>query len=371
MANPPVSIIIGFHSGTHILRGCIQSLLSTAQNDDEIILVINSPDPRSHSIDFLTKQIQCIHIHKAIGHAAAINLGAKKAKHEWLILADFDLIFLPGWRNNLWKCIAQTNANVAIPLIINPLRNSVSEFGIAYTHFNGAHPFRDLPINHPLVTKRHEPQAACSCGMMIKRVDFEMLGGLDESLGTMYTDVDLSLRLRRLGGKIVGEPLAQVYHFGGWTAVRDRPYKDLTIKADHKGAFSWRNADILKEDLDKYYMQSASFFENKMYKKYIGCMMMNVANPKWYLQRAIDLGIEFYEIHEASSGRRDAEIESLFDLLGYHIMIQRSPIVYFIDRFVSLKNNAYWWSERQNNEDIVIDRNANILAVHDALQYLA
>lgn len=48
---------------------------------------------------------------------------------------------------------------------------------------------------------------------MIKRADFEQVGGLTESLTIGYNDVDLCLKLRELGKRNVWTPYAELIHY--------------------------------------------------------------------------------------------------------------------------------------------------------------
>jgi Glycosyltransferase like family 2 len=48
--------------------------------------------------------------------------------------------------------------------------------------------------------------------MVIRRDVFEALGGFDEQFGVAYNDVDLCIRLRRAGWRIIWTPVAELYH---------------------------------------------------------------------------------------------------------------------------------------------------------------
>jgi len=54
--------------------------------------------------------------------------------------------------------------------------------------------------------------AAC---MLVKRADFVAVGGFDEELAVAYNDVDLCLRLRQAGRRIVWTPAASLRHKEG------------------------------------------------------------------------------------------------------------------------------------------------------------
>jgi len=362
-----ISVVLGYFGGGRLLRGCLDSLLATTGEDVEIIVVVNSPGPPDIDAAGWPQRVHFLWFDAAIGNARALNEGVASTDARWIVLADHDLIFTPGWLDALRSALRDTGADVAASMLLDPLSGAVSEFGIGYTAFNGAHPYKDRSPDHPIVNRRHFPQAACSGGMLLRRDTFRGLGGFDETLATMYGDVDFCLRLKRAGARLVAEPASRIYHHGGWGIARDRSYKNELLKGDHKGAFVWRNRDVLEVDLDLYFTRSFNEDAALGNDRHVACMAMNVANSKWYIDRFEGNGGALYEIHGGASGRRDAERENLIELFGYEVMVLRLPIVYFLDRFVAARGNAYWWSHRDPANDLVIDRNANVVTAAAAL----
>ena len=364
-----IAIVVGSHGDDHILKGCLESLIQTIQPEDEIILVVNSDAPSIHKLSEFPPQVQCLHFYQAIGNAKAMNVGVATSSAPWIVMADFDLIFLDGWRDALLSACREEDVSIACSMLLDPQTNYASEFGIAYTHFNGAHPHQDLPIDHPILQKRRHPIACCGGGTIVTREAYNCVHGYNEQLGTMYADVDFFLRLRKEGYRIVAEPRSRMYHFGGWTSLRERNYKNHLIKGDHKGAFSWQNADVLVVDLGDYFETSIDHLKRTglEFGQYVFCNALNVANPDWYEEQLKRHGVRAYETRRQPSNHRDAARESLYDLFGYDTMKLTSPLAYFVDRHISIMDNFYWWKNRDAANDIVIDRNANVLKVSDVL----
>jgi hypothetical protein len=48
--------------------------------------------------------------------------------------------------------------------------------------------------------------------MAIRREVFEAVGGFDERLAIAFNDVDLCMRIKQAGGRIVWTPSAELYH---------------------------------------------------------------------------------------------------------------------------------------------------------------
>lgn len=53
--------------------------------------------------------------------------------------------------------------------------------------------------------------------MMVRRSVFEQAGGFDEAFGVAYNDIDLCLRIGKLGKQIIYTPYAQLYHYESQT----------------------------------------------------------------------------------------------------------------------------------------------------------
>jgi GT2 family glycosyltransferase len=96
--------------------------------------------------------------------------------------------------------------------------------------------FADVVRNCSAVT------GAC---MMVSRRVFDEVGGFDEQLKVAYNDVDLCLRIRKLGYTVVYTPMALLYHHESASRGRHNPPGDEAL-------FLRRWGDLIK-DGDPYY----------------------------------------------------------------------------------------------------------------------
>lgn len=360
------SIIILYHSNKQYLDWALDSIFKTTNlNDVEIILVVNNSNLLEYSVEIKQSSVKVIRINENLGHAKAANIGAQEANGEYLIFSDHDLVFQGKWLENLYSFYSSDKDIGAVSCkVLNPHTNRVLDFGIAFTDFNSPHPFQDLPLSHQLVSDNSIFQAVCTGGYLIQKDTFNLLNGFDEQLGTMYTDIDLCLRLKDLNLKCGASANSLLYHYGGEFSVINRSYKDKSIKADIKGYFMRKNANRIDIDMNFYYNKSKNFFKTnyKIFNEYLSCNMMNVANPKWYEEEVSDI-FNIVDSLIKLSNARDSYIVPLFETLGFDIMKQNIPIIYFVDRFVALEKNDLWWENRAFKGDIVVDRNGNILPV--------
>ena len=84
--------------------------------------------------------------------------------------------------------------------------------GVAGHIYNGLH--KDEPGEFGKLQLIQECEAVTAACLLIKKKDFNKVGGFDEkNLKVAFNDVDLCLKIRSIGKKIVYCPDAQLYHF--------------------------------------------------------------------------------------------------------------------------------------------------------------
>lgn len=74
-------------------------------------------------------------------------------------------------------------------------------------------------IDNDFYNKSTQIDAFCGASVIIKKDCYEKAGGFDQSFFLYYEDVDLSLRLRSKGWKIVYEPKSIVYHIHAGSSI--------------------------------------------------------------------------------------------------------------------------------------------------------
>lgn len=363
------SVVVTFHSGLSFLRLCLESLLRTTGSETEIVVVMNNADERQIDVRLEYERVRTVRVKTNMGYAAAANAGVQAAGGKYVIFSDHDLIFEDGWLpavRSLHRHSPQVGA--ASIRVVNPHTLRVLDFGIGFTPLNSPHPHMDQRLDSPLVNRSRRVQAMCCGGLTIERTLFERLGGFDESLGNFYTDIDLCLRLKEQGYECWCAADANCFHFGGDFSLIDRPYKMSAIKADVKGLFRAKNASRLEVDMDRYYRESWQQLVadglDTIDNTYVACCLMNVGDPHWYVD-AIRNHVRIGDTAVLPTGRRDAGMEALYETLGYDFLKLRTPIAYFVDRFISLRDNRLWWRQRADTRDLIVDRNGNIVRAAD------
>ena len=76
------------------------------------------------------------------------------------------------------------------------------------------------------------------------------------------------------------------------------------------------------------------------------------------------LVIDYLDIIERPNSQRDAKEIVLYNEASFEFIDLVSPIIYFVDTFVSLFNNKLWFQMRNIKYDIVVDRHGNFMPLY-------
>lgn len=88
-------------------------------------------------------------------------------------------------------------------------------------------------IDNPYYDKPQELHSFSGASVAIRKDLYEKLGGFDEKFFMYYEDVDLSLRLRRLGWKIYYEPTSVVYHIHSGSSQEWSTFFNYHVEKNH------------------------------------------------------------------------------------------------------------------------------------------
>ncbi len=98
--------------------------------------------------------------------------------------------------------------------------------------------------------------------------------------------------------------------------------------------------------------------------KYLLLDLSTVADNSLYYD-IIKRYFTIYDVYELKFNKRDVDHISLIDFVGVNILMTDVPIIYYVDRYISLGRNSLWVTLRNCDSDIIIDRNSNIVAFND------
>lgn len=234
-----LSIIIVNYRSWNRLDACLKSISAQAMDNIEVIVVDNhSDDGKAQSFISMHPKVRFILQDTNAGFAQACNKGAKEANGSWLLFLNPDTILQP---DNLNKLLEKTAANPEWKLIgirqLNDKGKDTHPHGLFLKWWNVWGPVRSLErlIKGSKFSKQYlstapvtYPDWISGSFVLIRKNDFESLGGWDERFWMYCEDMDLSKRAANKGWLRVMYNETQCVHSHGGSSRIDPETKAIT-----------------------------------------------------------------------------------------------------------------------------------------------
>jgi GT2 family glycosyltransferase/tetratricopeptide (TPR) repeat protein len=239
---PRVSIIIPVFNQLALTQQCLSSLASTTNGlNSEVIVIDNgSTDGTPELFQTLGQAgtIRVVRNPRNEGFARACNQGAQVARGEHLLFLNNDTVATPSWMEAMLEAASRPNVGIVGARLLYA-DGRIQHAGIRFINGVPDHVHRHAPADAPEVSQFTELDMVTGACLLISRALFLDLGGFDEIYRNGVEDIDLCLRVRACGRKVVYEPKAVVYHLEGQSAGRfDHVQSNLeTFFRRWKGAF--------------------------------------------------------------------------------------------------------------------------------------
>ena len=266
-----ISVIIPNKDHTEDLDKAIRSMIErgTWRNLEFIIAENNSEEEETfryyEEIQREYPQVKVVRYEGGFNYSRINNFAEKYAKGKYILMMnnDVELIEKDSMREMVGylqredvgavgcrllyedDTIQHAGVVVGIGTAEHILKNTLSGDG---TYYNRAMTAQDY-------------SAVTAAVMMMKREDYETLGGFDESFAVAFNDIDLCLRIRESGKLIVYDPYACFHHYESRSrGAEDTPEKKNRF-FNEISRFVRRWYPVLKEG-DPYYNPNLSITRN-------------------------------------------------------------------------------------------------------------
>ncbi len=220
---PDLSIVTVAYNGAALLHTTLRSVLEYTQDITcELIVVDNaSPDRDIEQLAQAFPTVRLVFLDHNHGYAAANNVGLRTSAGRYVALLNPDTVLgndlftlLVGWLDD------HANVGAVGPQLMQPNGEPQPySYGAApapwymlrrvWGHMRGGYLHRwhgDVPQDVDWV--------AGTC-LVARRAALQQIGGLDERFFLYWEDVDLGMRLRQAGWRVVFLPTARITHVGG------------------------------------------------------------------------------------------------------------------------------------------------------------
>lgn len=217
-----VSIVVPVYNAFDYLRRCIASIYAVRTTTPfEVIVVNNGSDAEVGA--WLTAQqrerpnLLVLQFEEPLGFARAVNEGMRRARCELLVLLNSDTEVSDGWLDQLAAALTDDPGLGIVSPVTNRCGHEVQ--ADAESRALEAH---DIARYAEQIRDRRElveePQRLAFFCVMLRRVLWEQLGGLDEVYRTgNFEDDDFCLRTRLAGYRLAVLRSVFVFHNQGRT----------------------------------------------------------------------------------------------------------------------------------------------------------
>lgn len=362
-----ISAIVTFYNGVSSLKMCLDILQTSLSKEKEYEIIVVNDNP-SMDINFLTKEypILLLNLQYNMGYAGACNTAVKKAKYDTLLFMDCDIYPSGNWLDSMKKTYQDINEKGCVSATIYET-NSGNLFGygmgvyevdiLLFLRHGKPSEFSEKDKNVPIVSS--------GCMMMNKDI-YVALGGQDELCMNIHCDVDLAFRVLKAGytNRMCAD--AKVFHRGQISG----PIRTVPFRQDVKAYLfkKWGN-ELYQLCNTEHYLQELWLSGNSKNIRNTDVILINFSSSLYYKQyinrfsEFFDFKIlQFYDIKNITG----ASQIYLQEVVPWDICRLNIPILYFADDYRLLHNNYFWFANR-NCEDIILDKNGNLIYSSDSL----
>lgn len=228
-----VSIIIPTKNGYKDVQRCVSSIIekTTYQNYELIMADNGSTDPKMHELYAEFEQqlpgrffVESIDI--PFNFSTINNRAAKKAHGEYLLFLNNDTeVITENWLTLMVSFAQQERIGCVGAKLLYP-NNTVQHAGVILGlggvagHGHYGYPHGDLGYFGRLAINVNYSAVTAAC-LLMKKADFDAVGGFEEAFTVAFNDVDLCLKVQALGRDNVWLHEAELYHFESQTRGYD------------------------------------------------------------------------------------------------------------------------------------------------------
>ena len=267
-AKPMISIIIPNKDHIDDLEKCINSIerKSHYENYEYIIIENNSEEEKTfeyyQKVEAENSKVHVVYWKDEFNYSAINNFGVKYAKGDYLLFLnnDTEIINDNCLEELVGYCMHEGVGAVGARLYYSD--NTIQHAGVI-VGFGGiaGHAFLGLDRSANGYFSRiicaQDLSAVTAACMMVKKEVFEEIGGFDTDLKVAFNDVDLCMKIRTAGYRIVYNPYAELYHYESKSrGLEDTPEKVERFNGEI-ATFAQKWPEILKHG-DPYYNPNLS-----------------------------------------------------------------------------------------------------------------
>ncbi len=217
---PRVTIVIPVFNQAEMTEKCLFAIAeNTGEDPDYGVVVVDngSTDWTMYLLHAMEGDVQVLNNDQNEGFGRACNKGGSAGSAgEYLLFLNNDTVPRPGWLRALLE-LADGSPEIGVvgAKLVYPDSGKIQHAGIAMVEGVPDHVNRGLDEDDPRVNEVQDYDMVTGACLLIRKSLFEQLGGFDADFINGVEDVDLCLRARDLGFRVVYCPHSVVEHHEG------------------------------------------------------------------------------------------------------------------------------------------------------------
>jgi GT2 family glycosyltransferase len=257
-AAPRVTAVVVSYNTREELRRCLASLRAHAGLPGQVVVVDNaSTDGSADMVTAEFPEARLLRNRENLGFSRANNQGLREATAAYALLLNSDAELMAGALPALAARLdAQPRLAAVGPRTLNPDGTVQVSFGPALTPGNEWRQrrlVRGVKNRDPSAlteaaaraAREQEPEWLSGACLLVRKEALDSVGGFDEGFFLYEEDVDLCLRLRRAGWRLLFTPAAEVVHHLGRSTQADPGRARLEYHRSHLRFYRKHNGPAL------------------------------------------------------------------------------------------------------------------------------
>ncbi len=225
LGEPMISIIIPFKDKPEMLKVCVESVLYRSDYTQVEIICVNNRSTEEKTFAYMEELgkkagVRVLDYDHPFNYSAINNHAVTHAKGEYLLFLNNDMeVVNKGWLSAMLEHAQRPSVGAVGARLLyadGKLQHGGVVLGIGGV---AGHAFKYMPGDHfdyyfglPGMI-RNVSGVTAACLLMRKSVFMEVEGFDEKDLKVAFNDVDLCLKIRKKGYRIVYTPHASLYHY--------------------------------------------------------------------------------------------------------------------------------------------------------------
>ncbi|MFQ3640576.1 MAG: glycosyltransferase family 2 protein [Chloracidobacterium sp.] len=246
---PRVSVLMGTRDQARLTQVALHGVLAATDYPNLEVVLVDNGSREAETLRLFDAlradaRVRVIAYDAPFNFSAINNLAASEATGSVFVLLNNDVqVMRPDWLTELIRLAMRPDVGVVGARLLYP-DDTIQHAGVVlgirgvagHVHQRTPRLARSVPSNVQLIWNEvvREVSAVTGACLALRREVFEAVGGLDaENLPVAFNDVDLCLRVRERGYRVLFTPYVELYHLESASRGSDhRPERQAAFRKE-------------------------------------------------------------------------------------------------------------------------------------------